>query len=299
MLAEDLTALYHERAATKSDINEHFSDLAFLASQCSNVVEFGTRAGNSTVALLQGLRRRRESEAHHNDSVRLETVDVDPNAAAHVAGLLDPDGTGYVAGVAFQASVADTLKIEIQQPVDMIFFDTLHTYQQLKQELIRHGNKAKKFLVFHDTTTFGEHGEDGEAPGLWQAIQEFMTHCPWWKIKLSKANNNGLTVLERVTQAEVPTQRTPMKHALNVTDDRTLDDLAQEALDAHLGAGGSYSITRSGKATEVKIAFKVSDQDFAYVAGSEQGLASALGKLLTTLRAHKAGLEAILSRFEP
>jgi hypothetical protein len=79
-----------------------------------------------------------------------------------------------------------------------LFIDTLHTYNQLKQELTLHGNKAQKYIAFHDTYTFGLRGEDNvDKKGLMTAIIEFMTENPHWKFKIHKTNNNGFTVLER------------------------------------------------------------------------------------------------------
>lgn len=89
---------------------------------------------------------------------------------------------------------ADTTKIEIEE-TDLLFIDTLHTYAQLKKELELHGNKARKYLVFHDTETFGEVGEDGRAPGLNAAIYEFFDKNPQWVSIERHRNNNGLTIL--------------------------------------------------------------------------------------------------------
>jgi hypothetical protein len=91
----------------------------------------------------------------------------------------------------------NVLDIEIEE-VDMIFIDTLHTYEQLSAELRLHGNKARKYLAFHDTYTFGLKGEIGpDNKGLLSAIIEFMINNPHWKFKVHKTNNNGMTVLER------------------------------------------------------------------------------------------------------
>ena len=73
-------------------------------------------------------------------------------------------------------------------------------YNQIKSELALHGNKAKKYLIFHDTTTFGEIGEtfiDPNAMGIWSAIEEFMNENKHWVIQEKLENNNGLTILKR------------------------------------------------------------------------------------------------------
>ena len=77
-----------------------------------------------------------------------------------------------------------------------MFIDTLHTYEQLIQELRRHGNKAKKYLAFHDTETFGTVSEQG-GRGLNLAIAEFMLENPHWVTEKVYKNNNGLTILRR------------------------------------------------------------------------------------------------------
>jgi len=83
---------------------------------------------------------------------------------------------------------ASTLEIEIPE-VDMLFIDTDHTYEQLKGELARHGNKVKKYLVFHDTVSCETE--------LMPAIEEFMKANKKWKIKEHYKFNNGVLVLER------------------------------------------------------------------------------------------------------
>jgi cephalosporin hydroxylase len=92
--------------------------------------------------------------------------------------------------------VADTRKVEIE-PTDLLFVDSLHIYEQVQKELELHADKAKKYIVFHDTTSFEHNGEFG-GRGIWPAIQEFMDSHPEWQMKHRYTNNNGLTVLQRV-----------------------------------------------------------------------------------------------------
>jgi len=47
-----LTQFYHAVCTVPSDINEHSPKLCALARECRQVTELGTRAGNSTIALL-------------------------------------------------------------------------------------------------------------------------------------------------------------------------------------------------------------------------------------------------------
>jgi hypothetical protein len=94
---------------------------------------------------------------------------------------------------------------EIEE-TDFLFIDTLHAYAQLKKELEMHALKAKKFIAFHDTVSYGERDEDNytgviqkkhEKQGLNAAINEFLESNPQWSIEEVFTNNNGLTVLKR------------------------------------------------------------------------------------------------------
>jgi hypothetical protein len=102
------------------------------------------------------------------------------------------------------------------EDTDLLFIDTWHIYGQLKRELARWHPYAKKYMILHDTTVDGEHGEsirlksniEEEAKtsgfteeeiekGLWPAVEEFLLNHPEWGLKERYTNNNGLTVLMR------------------------------------------------------------------------------------------------------
>jgi hypothetical protein len=169
---------YQTALGLDTDINQHLPMLSNLAAQCSTVTEFGVRSGQSTRAFLV------------NDC-RLRSYDL----------YLDPEVVGLfelarIAGHDAEYLIGNTLELHIE-PVDLLFIDTQHTYQQLTQELARHGNQAKKYLVFHDTHTYGTKDEIGSGPGLLPAVLEFLADNPHWQIYSHSWNNNGLTVLAR------------------------------------------------------------------------------------------------------
>lgn len=162
-----------------------------LASECDLVVEFGVRKGVSTFALLLGAKRVISYDLYTNKNV---------------------SDLKIMAGDHWRFIQQDTLKAEIPK-CDMIFFDTLHTYTHLKKELIRHGHKARKYLVFHDTITFGIQGADGatgayikgwekgvfdpDNHGIRLAIDQYMVDNRQWFIKYHWPHSNGLLVLQR------------------------------------------------------------------------------------------------------
>ena len=83
-------------------------------------------------------------------------------------------------------------------------FDTWHVYDQLKEELRIHANKARKYICFHDTTSFAHHGESNqsdhkwvgkltEGKGLWDAVTEFLEeNKDTWELQKRYEHNNGI-----------------------------------------------------------------------------------------------------------
>ena len=174
-----LSEEYLKAKITPSDINQNLPLLYELAKQCNHVTEMGVRTGVSTRAFL-------------NTNVELISYDIELNS--DVVALF---GVAKGLGKRVQYIKADVLDIEIQE-TDLLFIDTLHIYEQLKQELKLHANKAKKYIAFHDTYTYGLRGEIGnDNKGLLSAIIEFLIDNPQWKFKTHQTNNNGLTILER------------------------------------------------------------------------------------------------------
>jgi hypothetical protein len=166
---------------TPGDINEHLLRIAQLARECDHVTEFGVRTGLSTLAILHGLSNK-------------------PEATLRSYDLADPygvfDTARDVVSVQWTFTHGSTLDVSPIEPTQMLFVDTLHTYAQVKGELERHAANVSKYIVFHDTVSFGVTGEDGGA-GINLAIQEFLRDYPQWVIFEHYDNNNGLTILTR------------------------------------------------------------------------------------------------------
>ncbi|NJO65484.1 MAG: hypothetical protein HC836_47545 [Richelia sp. RM2_1_2] len=73
----------------------------------------------------------------------------------------------------FTAHEADTLKCVIE-PTDVLYIDTVHQYNHLTKELIRHSEKAKKYIIFHDTII------SQSKPNLKQAVLDFVKNNTMW-----------------------------------------------------------------------------------------------------------------------
>jgi hypothetical protein len=177
-----LEQYYNERCEIPSDINEHMPTLKKYADECDHITEMGVRWIVSTFAFLMGKPKKLISI----DIDPLETFDNNEEALKIIASEYNTD---------FQFILGDTTKIEIEE-TDLLFLDTWHVYQQVKSELELHAGKVRKYIIFHDTTTFAYDGMDNQ-PGIWPAIQEFLDANDEWFILERYTNNNGLTIIKR------------------------------------------------------------------------------------------------------
>jgi hypothetical protein len=82
----------------------------------------------------------------------------------------------------------DTLTSTLEQ-VDLLYIDTLHRYDHLTKELALHGNKANKYIIFHDTQA---------QRGLKQAVQEYVQKNPEWTIVTDCQDNVGFMTIGKI-----------------------------------------------------------------------------------------------------
>ena len=198
---------YTNLCKARSDINEHLPTLYRYAKECTTILELGVRNVVSTWALLRGILHN-----HRVSIPRLLIVnDIEPckigeaqKAVQHLPVTIRPIWM-------------DDLKMPMDFQVDLIFIDTWHVYGQLKRELEKFAPQARKYIIMHDTTTFGIKGEavrkgnvqqmmrksgftrEEVEKGLSFAVTEFLeSHVDDWEVAEEFTNNNGLTILRRI-----------------------------------------------------------------------------------------------------
>jgi len=112
----------------------------------------------------------------------------------------------------------NNLQLELSETFDLTFIDTWHIYGQLKRELAKFAPITNKYIIMHDTTVDEWQGETIRCgwnaeqqsivsgfpvqeinKGLWQAVQEFLDSNSDWVLHERFTNNNGLTILRRVS----------------------------------------------------------------------------------------------------
>lgn len=166
--------LYEEICATPCDINEHLPTIYKYACECKRIVELGVWQGNSTRALLNS---RPTMMLSCDKKVTPEAEELHSQARRE--------------NINFTLLEADDLTIEI--PIcDLLFIDTEHSHPQVYKELCLHAEKVRKYIIFHDTVSYGFMDN-----GLVIGIVQFLLGHPAWHIKEHFTNNNGLTIIER------------------------------------------------------------------------------------------------------
>ena len=188
----DIDTEYDLVCKCKTDINEHLPTLRKYAEECNHITELGTRYGNSTVAFMMACKDSDKTfiayDPQWNDKIdylKLIALESDINFEMNIKLPYNEDKTE-----------------SIIEETDLLFIDTNHHCEECNLEMKLHSDRARKYIIFHDTTSFWEKGQgfDNGGCGLKECIEPFLAdpNCKW-KIKERFFNNNGLMILERNT----------------------------------------------------------------------------------------------------
>lgn len=178
-----------EQLSTPSDINEHLNTLFEYASNCETIAEFGVRSIVSTFSFAKA----RPKKIICVDIITPDNIEEFISACKN----LNIDCSFFK---------ENTLEFPLEN-VDLLFIDTWHSYNQLKNELLIHNLKVNKYIILHDTVSYAFQNEikydyipndnTQEKSGLIPAIEEFLNENKNWKIEKEFLNNNGLMILTR------------------------------------------------------------------------------------------------------
>lgn len=180
MSNETIDSVFLRVAVEPTDMVDHMETIRRYSIDCQRITEFGVFDCTSTWALLAGHPQQLTSY----DIARRSEVD-EVEAASQGSSTI------------FKFVLADTASIEIGE-TDLLFIDSLHTYAHLTVEFQKHADKVRKYILLHDTVTFGHTDENGNTPGLWLAVEEFLAAHPEWVVHEHFTNCHGLTVLRRI-----------------------------------------------------------------------------------------------------
>jgi hypothetical protein len=191
---EKIEKKFIEQISNHSDINEHIQTLYKYSKECEHITEMGVRWVSSTWAFLYSKPKKLVSY----DIVTHENINEVINLSKEY-------------GIDFEFIENDVLNASIS-PTELLFIDTLHTYNQLTMELNKHSIYVSKYIILHDTSTYGFTDEPiynhsskliknelVVKQGIMNAVNDFLDTDlgKQWVIFETFANNNGLTILKR------------------------------------------------------------------------------------------------------
>jgi len=165
------------RMVVPTDIHEHLATLYLLTVelQLKNILELGTRTGESTIAFLQ---------AAKEIGGTVTSVDIDPCPDAKK--LVEKNNLDEK----WKFIQMDDLDLTWNQPIDHLFIDTAHTYEHTLKELKKFEPMVRQggIISLHDIIG---------APEVLTAINEYITDKK--NIKFYKYfHNNGLGILKKI-----------------------------------------------------------------------------------------------------
>jgi hypothetical protein len=191
----DLKQKIDQLSNTPSDINEHFPAIIQYGEQCNHITEMGVRGITSTWGWLA------------SNPKKLVAYDIqDPSTWG--SSLQDVYDTAKHHDIEFEFHLANVLDVTIEE-TDLLFIDTWHSYKQLSAELKLHASKVRKYICFHDTTSYATVDENSyeiwgdewksQGIGIWKAIEEFLKNNKQWIMEKRFINNNGFTIIKKET----------------------------------------------------------------------------------------------------
>jgi predicted O-methyltransferase YrrM len=161
-----------------ADISNHLMTLSLLVREfdLKQVVELGTRDGNSTLALLEAAR----SIAGHVTSVDIEPCE-DARRRVQAAGFLE-------SWTFIQANDMELEPPQVPPTIDLLFVDTSHLYAPTLAELNKYSAYLRPggWIALHDYVSF---------PGVNRAIHDFVKPAPGRVRFYAFMHQNGLALL--------------------------------------------------------------------------------------------------------
>jgi len=201
----DLNKKISELYQNDSDINLHIPKIVELAQEVDHITEMGVRTCISAWGWLAGMPK--------NGLYLYDLENPQKWLGATKDPITDLEDTARAYNIPFKFNKVDVLTTEIEE-TDLLFIDTWHCYDQLVKELELHSDKAKKYICFHDTTSFAhqseplssenawiieKYGELTPNKGVWDAVYEFLVaNRGTWELVDRFTYNNGFTIIKRI-----------------------------------------------------------------------------------------------------
>lgn len=205
LIEEKISAIERGELAPNSQMRNYIRVLQNYAKECKHITEMGVAVVCSSWAFLSAKPKRMVSvdidekcpvkeiqEVAKKLGVDYEFVVGDTNhGVTATLGGLTPFNSDYT----YKGQPVPHYNCET---TDLLFIDTYHRYESLKKELELHADKARKYIILHDTVSFTPNGEGGDTKGLMPAVNEFLETNPHWVTEHHYDDWPGLYIMKRI-----------------------------------------------------------------------------------------------------
>lgn len=177
--SETLEELYFSYMSEVDHSSWYLTELMSLAESCDTITEIGMFQGHSISAFLRTQPKKVTGYEIDMGYIRRD-----------VFQRLCPKGTEL------EFIRANSLAIPAVEECDLLFIDSVHTYEHVKQELDIHGNSAQKYIVVHDTNYPPDHKNPKKK--VRDAVNEFvdLNSNVWYHFK-ELTDMSGMMILSR------------------------------------------------------------------------------------------------------
>ena len=168
----DLSHEFQLACKNQTDINEHLPTLEKYANMCTHITELGTRFGNSTITFLHSAK---------NNGSRFVAYDPQTNEKIDYIKLLAKENN-----VDFEMNICMPFNDEhtesIIEETELLFIDTNHNYESIKEDVELHSPRTKRFMIMHDSVSFWERGQgyDNGGGGMKLFLEPFIENNKEW-----------------------------------------------------------------------------------------------------------------------
>lgn len=205
MLTSTVRAKYNYYSQNNHPSMQHFSTFYHFGTKCKRIVEMGVWQAVSSWAWVAcdpsylRLVDVQKVPGGQHDEIEEEAKKMGMDFKFEIGdtghGAIFKNQKIAERELSKRGNVSEVPNYIMDDNIDLLYIDSYHSYTQVKAELELHAHKVNKYLVFHDTETFGEtHDYDGDL-GLNPAIREYIAEHPEWYYIHKVSYGDGCTVL--------------------------------------------------------------------------------------------------------
>jgi len=176
-----LDEMYQEVSKANRPLSHHCVKLYEIANKCHHITELAIGTYEVAISILATKPGKLHVYREKKESLEIIKEKVEKVVPKHTE---------------LKLFIGSSLKTQIEI-TDMLVINTFHTATRLKMELLKHAGNVKRYIAFPTVYAFVKRGEDGSAPGVVDAILDFVEENPKWSIIHKNKTGSGLIIIER------------------------------------------------------------------------------------------------------